>query len=575
MPTACRFSCNPPPSPPPPPPVPPTPPSPPLPPTCAPATSPTFFCDSNTGLCWKLFTNARNFTESRAACQALGGDIVVYHSAAEQLAVERYFTSRNQLMSETYWLGISRRGLNSPFTTADGSYMAQSVSNEPYGHWSWLYPSRSAYADYNCATARSATAYDSYTCADDSQHLATDARCFSAAEISSTVTKWGWDLSPCSTAMPAICQVAAEAYVCAPPPVPPPAPPSPPPPPLPPAPTTCAPPANTTFFCDPFGVSCYQLGPSARNYTNALRHCNSLNGGLVQFGDAEEQIMVERYFSGGSVLPNSYWMGINRSDPLYPFSFGDGSYVSQTVSNADPYAHWSWNQPRFTVYASYSCVQASADLAYDLYLGDPAIAAQQTNLSMYRTSSGGKMYGWTALPCANLYNFICEISTGVFPCPPPPNPPPPPPKPPAPPLPPAPAACEHPAAAVAVAAVPSSLPACSTPSCSFACVAACCLPVHHATPQHNTTRHSLNPASYFPAQAPPAATTLSSATTTPATYTRTSLPASQTRRQCARALEVTWSSTRPWGSSRWWRGTLLAGPCSLHSITGSASGARA
>ena len=94
-----------------------------------------------------------------------------------------------------------------------------------------------------------------------------------------------------------------------------------------------APPANATFFCDPFGVNCYQLGPGPRNYSNALRHCEGLGGTLALYKDGGSQLLVERYFgnSSSSGLGSAYWIGVNRTDSMYPFTYMDGSYLSQTV----------------------------------------------------------------------------------------------------------------------------------------------------------------------------------------------------------------------------------------------------
>jgi hypothetical protein len=73
------------------------------------------------------------------------------------------------------------------------------------------------------------------------------------------------------------------------------------------------------------------LGP--RNYSNALRHCEVLGGTLAMFKDAQSQLLVERYFGNSSaMLSNAYWIGVNRTDPLYPYTYMDGSYLSQTVS---------------------------------------------------------------------------------------------------------------------------------------------------------------------------------------------------------------------------------------------------
>ncbi len=103
------FPCFPPPLPPPPPPQPPSPPSPPAAPSCAPPSSPTFFCDAGSGSCYNMSTVKRNFTAARAVCSAGGGELVMLDSPTKQLMVERYFQSRATLPADLYWHGISRR----------------------------------------------------------------------------------------------------------------------------------------------------------------------------------------------------------------------------------------------------------------------------------------------------------------------------------------------------------------------------------------------------------------------------------------------------------------------------------
>ncbi len=302
-------------------------------------------------------------------------------------------------------------------------------------------------------------------------------------------------------------------------------------------------------------------------FYNARSACNVLGGDLVMYNSEEKQAFVEGYFAsqgnlpkvsdtlpslsssragthgraawgaavagarcrsgerggrllgrGGALRPlrvpddcppplppaplQYYWQGIMRSKPGVPYTFVSGDVVGQTVSN-NPYAHWSWNQPSYSLSsgagasasggqpppplhtgrlapckparpgaplqgarpnqgadlpwsppppplrcprpAGYNCILAWFDLAYDQFLGDPASATQQAARSMFQTASGHTKYAWTAYPCNTAYGYICEVASDNFACGPPPSPPNPPPSPPSPPAPPAPPTCERPA----------------------------------------------------------------------------------------------------------------------------------
>jgi hypothetical protein len=57
---------------------------------------------------------------------------------------------------------------------------------------------------------------------------------------------------------------------------------------------------NDTIFCPETVDSCYFLSASA-TYSNALTRCSALGGAPVQWNSANEQLIVEKYFTVGGL----------------------------------------------------------------------------------------------------------------------------------------------------------------------------------------------------------------------------------------------------------------------------------
>jgi hypothetical protein len=50
--------------------------------------------------------------------------------------------------------------------------------------------------------------------------------------------------------------------------------------------------------------------------------------------------VVENYFASKSTLPTAYFMGLNRTDQTYPYTYVTLQDIAQTPVNTLQYAHW-------------------------------------------------------------------------------------------------------------------------------------------------------------------------------------------------------------------------------------------
>jgi hypothetical protein len=73
-------------------------------PSGLPPNDPDTLCNTTRGSCYLKNTSALTYANAMAHCQRLGGAVVGYTTAAEQLEVETAITPAS------YWLGISRVG---------------------------------------------------------------------------------------------------------------------------------------------------------------------------------------------------------------------------------------------------------------------------------------------------------------------------------------------------------------------------------------------------------------------------------------------------------------------------------
>jgi hypothetical protein len=114
----------------------------------------------------------------------------------------------------------------------------------------------------------------------------------------------------------------------------------------------------------------------------ARAFCAASGGDLVQWNNAEEQMLVERHMRANNSLTQLYyWQGVRRASAAALFTYVDGSSLPQ-VAQQSPYALWDWQQRTAAATSGYDCAMAFFDTQYDLYLGDGS-PEQQTNSSRW------------------------------------------------------------------------------------------------------------------------------------------------------------------------------------------------
>lgn len=127
----------------------------------------------------------------------------------------QYFTRTGQLSKQYYWLGVQRYSMSSPYQTFD-SLLPQAPSEEPYAHWHWGHPKTSQLARFDCVSAQSVLAYDKYLGDTSADKLASQG----SYQVPGQAPKFGWGAYNCSVALPFMCSIPADSYVCQPPPPP-------------------------------------------------------------------------------------------------------------------------------------------------------------------------------------------------------------------------------------------------------------------------------------------------------------------------------------------------------------------
>ncbi len=350
--------------------------------------------------------------------------------------MENYFRGTGALVGD-YWHGTNRSDSNAPYFYFNGTQVSPNNSNSnPYVHWSWYHFSFRNGAGYDCTLCWGDLKYDSYN--GDSSLAQQGSSTY--YQTTTGYLKYGWTAFKCTDTAHYVCQYPADIFPLFPPPNPPSPPLLPPSPPNPPAPPNCAPPYNSTFFCDATASNCYSYMTNPANFSTARASCMALNGHLVKYDNAGLQYDVEQYLNRtGALSPYYYWIGISRANENETYQFIDGSGVPQIATNV-PYAHWSWKQSVAASQKNYHCVIAQGQFAYDTYLGGDG-AKQQSSITYYTVNDPifvANKYGWNAQACNATYPYVCQIPIAGFTCYPPPSPNPPPPAPPPPPMPPAP-----------------------------------------------------------------------------------------------------------------------------------------
>jgi hypothetical protein len=108
------------------------------------------------------------------------------------------------------------------------------------------------------------------------------------------------------------------------------------------------------FCSSAASASCYFYDPTSRPYAEAKAGCASRGGYLAAYQSAEEQLQVEAYFLETGWLqwqmdPTQWWTTNTAYWTSLVFSgknwwWPDGITAGTgTPSNADPYAHFSYN----------------------------------------------------------------------------------------------------------------------------------------------------------------------------------------------------------------------------------------
>ncbi len=299
----------------------------------APSPSASFFCDASSSSCYTLLPAAATYPGSAASCSALGGALVQYLSAAQQLEVEHYFGAQG-VLSAPYWQGVRRLQADTPYALSNTSVsLLQAASNAPYAHWTWGFTAARQTAGLDCVMADPAAAYDVYQ-GDASLRQQTNASYYLAT---SPRTKFGWAPALCGRPLQAICQTPAASYPCQPPQAPAMPPDMPAMPSAQPVPGGgCTPADNATVTC--LSDACYVYRLKGATFPMARKACLALGGDLVKPDSSAKQLLLERYFASTGVLATSYyWLGISRSSYSSPYRFVlDGAPLPQVGRGLGP-----------------------------------------------------------------------------------------------------------------------------------------------------------------------------------------------------------------------------------------------
>ena len=126
---------------------------------------------------------------------------------------------------------------------------------------------------------------------------------------------------------------------------------------------------------------------------------------------------MERYFTGSNVVGRAYWIGVNRTLSPNLYAYVDGGYLPQHVS-VQPYAHWSWYQPRIALLQDQNCVRARADSSFDTYVGsNPADLTRASDIANYIITGANRRFGWSGMLCSSPQQYVCQVPAASFACP--------------------------------------------------------------------------------------------------------------------------------------------------------------
>ena len=259
------------------------------------------------------------------------------------------------------------------------------------------------------------------------------------------------------------------------------------------------------------GVSnaCYFYNDTAATYVNAKASCAAQGGILVAYNSAKEQVSagrarrsrckrnpgilrpaaphpprsqaseccaacvqltIEKYFYGSAgtgAMSSTYWVGLERTASPAHFYWLDGTDVGHgAVSNADPYAHFSYDF--FDIESpTANCTTARASRAYANYTGgfgsgtmgaemsravslqhaapgccrqsqhrapltrptagqsSEYLQSQVNSATYYSDIAALNTFGWYPVSCSSAYQYVCEVPFSALGCKaPPPVPPP-------------------------------------------------------------------------------------------------------------------------------------------------------
>jgi hypothetical protein len=312
------------------------------------------YSDPATKVRYTLFTQPANFAGASARCRALGGNLVSYTSAAEQLAVERALVLQGTLIPafhQRYWLGLAVVPPDPEawgnFTWLDGSLQPDMVFPflvfGGYSNW-WVAPPPpppqppppgSDVPPEDPAPQAPDLSSPPPPAGPQSEPNNHDPPELCAAASYAQATNggaWGWGDANCGLAMPFVCKVL------------------PPPPPLlrlPPSPPPRPPPSPVLpTYTSPTSRTVYVFNSTPADYWGAADACAAAGGYLVTYPSATKQLEVERALAQQNALLGAstpfYWMGlrVDNEQFYWPFFSWMMNGSSAAVLTARSYTHW-------------------------------------------------------------------------------------------------------------------------------------------------------------------------------------------------------------------------------------------
>ena len=185
-----------------------------------------------------------------------------------------------------YWTGLTQQ--SNLYYWPDGTSAGNGLTSNanPYAHFPYNFQDRlTSNPTYTFVLAHTSWSYDSYT--GNSSYLQMQ----SSTYYNSTTNrnKYAWQAYPASQTAPFLCEKPLELYDCdvvnAPPRLPA---------------SPCVPTDNDTIFCPDTLDSCYYWTGTTGDNATATAKCAAMSGYPVAWNSAQEQLLVENYFTVGA-----------------------------------------------------------------------------------------------------------------------------------------------------------------------------------------------------------------------------------------------------------------------------------